>query len=286
MKTTVFDDRQCRLGEGPLWHPTRKQLFWFDIPQKKMMSKTTLGALEWQFEETVTAAGWVDSDTLLIASESGLWRLNLTNEDRQMICPLEQDNPITRSNDGRADPWGGFWIGTMGYNAETGAGAIYRYYRSTLRKVVDDITISNAICFAPDKSCAYYTDTPTGKIMKLPLDSDGWPKDAPSIFVDLKDQGLNPDGALVDAEGTVWVALWGASKVAAFNAAGHFLRDVSLPANQPTCPAFGGDYFSTLFVTSAAQGLDAEQTQEVDQRGMTFAIDGLSTGLAEPRVQL
>ena len=84
------------------------------------------------------------------------------------IAPLEADNPVTRSNDGRADPWGGFWIGTMGFNAEPQAGAIYRYYKGEVLPIVRNITISNAICFAPDRSCAYYTDTPTRQIMPMP----------------------------------------------------------------------------------------------------------------------
>ncbi len=162
--SAIYDDRPCALGEGPLWHPERRQLFWFDILGKSLMTQENGEPRSWQFDELVSAAGWVDRDTLLVASESGLWRFSLKTEQKDLIAPLEADNPITRSNDGRADSWGGFWIGTMGKSAEPGAGAIYRYWQGELRQLVPNVSISNAICFAPDRSCAYYTDTATKQV--------------------------------------------------------------------------------------------------------------------------
>ena len=161
----IFDDTQCTLGEGPLWHPLRGTLFWFDILGKRLHSK----AGQWQFDDYVSAAGWVDADRLIIASQTALIRFDLSDGSQTPLCPLEADNPVTRSNDGRADPQGGFWIGTMGINAEPGAGAIYRYFKGELRQLFAPVTISNAICFAPDGKTAYFTDTPTQKIMRVAL---------------------------------------------------------------------------------------------------------------------
>ena len=107
----VFDDRRCELGEGPLWHPGRNQLFWFDILGKRLLTRTDGGARDWQFPDLVSAAGWVDDRSLLIASESALFRFDLDSGARSDLCALEADRPDTRSNDGRADPQGGFWIG-------------------------------------------------------------------------------------------------------------------------------------------------------------------------------
>lgn len=177
----IFDHIQCQLGEGPLWHPERKELFWFDILGHRLHTK----GQHWQFDTFVSAAGWVDGDTLLIASARALHRFNIATGDYDDICTLEADNPITRSNDGRADPQGGFWIGTMGKNAESNAGAIYRYFKGELRQLFAPITISNAICFAPDGKTAYFTDTPRQQIMRLNLDRDGWPNSAPVLHIDL-----------------------------------------------------------------------------------------------------
>jgi len=194
--------------------------------------------------------------------------------------PLEDDNGTTRSNDGRADPQGGFWIGTMGIKAQPYAGAIYRYYRGELRQLFDRITISNAICFAPDGGAAYFTDSFSKRIQRVALDSEGWPKGEPEVFLDLRDAGLTPDGAVVDRDGNLWNAQWGAGRVACYSPDGALLRSLDVPASQTTCPAFGGAESTTLFVTSAANGVDEPQG------GMTFYEDVGVEGQREHQVFL
>ncbi len=276
----VFSDALCALGEGPLWHPERKQLFWFDILGKRMFSKGDSGGGGWQFEEQYSAAGWVDRNTLLMASATGFWRFDIATAKQEHIADLEADNPVTRSNDGRADPQGGFWIGTMGLQAEAYAGAIYRYYRGEVRQLFDRITISNSICFAPDGRNAYFTDTHSRRIQKVALDAEGWPDGDPEVFLDLRTEELNPDGSVVDANGNLWNAQWGASRVACYSPQGQFLRAIDVPASQATCPAFGGSDLSTMFVTSAADGVHE------DAAGMTFFARMDVKGQAEHRVIL
>ena len=279
----VFDDRVCGLGEGPLWHPTRKALYWFDITGKKLLSRRGDVVSEHALDTHFSAAGWVDENTLILASETALWRHDLKTDSRTHLIDLEASNTVTRSNDGRADPWGGFWIGTMGKTAEPNAGAIYRFYRGTLRKLVEDITISNAICFAPDHSYAYYTDTATRQIMRIKLDPDtGWPFGKAEVLIDLNSDGLNPDGAVTDADGNIWAALWGAGQIACFAPDGTPLRRVDVPATNPTCPAFGGPALRDLYVTSATQGL----TPPAPLDGKTFCIRDVAQGLPEPQVIL
>ena len=135
MVIAVFDERKCSLGEGAFWHPEREQLFWFDINAKQLLTQGAKGPCHWQFEEHVSAAGWVEKAILLVASSKALIRLNIETGDQTVICELEADIEATRSNDGRADPWGGFWIGTMGKQAKVGAGSIYRFYKGKLTKL-------------------------------------------------------------------------------------------------------------------------------------------------------
>lgn len=284
MSVTVFDERQCNLGEGPIWHPERAQFFWFDIHGKALLSQKDGEELTWQFDENVSAAGWVDHDTFLIASETQLFTFDLETEEQTFVCALEADNEITRSNDGRADPTGGFWIGTMGKHADPEAGAIYRYYDGELRKLVDKVTVSNSICFAPDASRAYYADTIRAKIMWIPLDPNtGWPSGKAQLFLDLSPEGVNPDGAVTDVDGNLWVAEWGSSRVSVYDARGARIQVIDAPALQTSCPAFGGADFSDLYVTSARVGLASKAT-EAD--GRTFLAKGVAKGRAEPRVIL
>lgn len=285
--SAVFDETPCRLGEGPLWHPERDQLFWFDIMAKRLHARADGRTLTWQFDDHVSAAGWISRDRLLVASERELFSFDVETGEKDPVCPLEADMAATRSNDGRADPWGGFWIGTMGKNAEPRAGAIYRYFRGEVRRLFAGITISNAICFSPDRRFAYFTDTPTRVIRRQALDPEtGWPKGEPFDWLDLTEDRLNPDGAVVDAEGNFWNAQWGAGRVACYSPDGAFLTSVAFAGAHTSCPAFGGPDLATLFCTTARQGLSAEQIAAEPRNGMTFMAPGGVRGQAEHRVIL
>ena len=285
--TPLFDPRPCRLGEGPLWHPERGQLFWFDILGRRLLTRSGEETDEWSFERHVSAAGWTGANTLLIANETALCHFDLTRGTSEEIAALEADNPVTRSNDGRADPWGGFWIGTMGKQAEREAGAIYRYYRGELRRVFDRITISNAICFSPDGNWLYFADTRRRKVWRQALrDSDGWPAESdPELFLDLTSEELNPDGAVVDSAGHIWIAQWGASRVARYTPEGRLERSIGFPAQQISCPAFGGPSLATIFATSASDGLSEDGIHEGCTFSADLSADGI-TGQAEHRVLL
>lgn len=280
---TPFDTTQCMLGEGAFWHQEHRALFWFDIVNRKMLAHAVDGAVrQWSFDEYVSAAGVVDRDHLLIGSQTALLLFNLSTGESRVIAPLEAENAVTRANDGRADPFGGFWIGTMGIKAEPGAGAIYRYYRGELRKVFAPISITNAICFAPGGTHAYFTDSVTKVIQRVPLDAQGWPVGRPEPFIDMTSEGLIPDGAVVDATGHLWCAQWGAFRVARYAPSGAFVEAIDVPAARVTCPAFGGEDFGTLFVTSAREGL----ATPTEADGQTFAVKTAFKGIPEPRVIL
>lgn len=273
----IYDTTQCVLGEGPLWHPDRGELFWFDIMAKRLHIKGRY----WQFDRHVSAAGWLDDDHLLMADSVGLHVLNLANGQTDEVASIEADNPVTRSNDGRADPWGGFWIGTMGLNAEPGAGAIYRFYKGEVRCLFPGITITNAICFTPDGGHAYFCDTMDRKIMRQSLSGkDGWPKGDPEIYLDFGSTSWGPDGAVVDAEGNFWNAQWGASRVACYDTSGELTQTIAFPGTQTSCPAFGGPDLQTLYCTSAADGLTGPD------EGKTFATPVKATGQKEHQVVL
>ena len=179
---------------------------------------------------------------------------------------------------------GGFWIGTMGKKAEPGAGAIYRYHQGELRKLYPGITIPNAICFTPDGKAAHFTDTVTKRVMRVALDAEGWPKGEPEVFLDLGHDPSGPDGAVVDADGLLWLAQWGDSRVSAFAPDGSLVRHVAFDAPHTSCPAFGGNDMTTLFCTSALQGMDAAARAAHPNAGMTFRAEGVAKGQREHRV--
>ncbi len=277
MTVEIHDDRACRLGEGPLWHPLRKQLIWFDILNHSLLSD----GQEVDFDRAVSAAGWVDENRLLIASETDLFLHDLRDNASETVLPLEADNTGTRSNDGRADPQGGFWIGTMGHNAEAGAGALYRFYRGELRQIRDGVTIPNATCFTPDGRHAYFADTAEQIVWCYTLGADGWPDPDPEIYLDHRGTDVNPDGAIVDADGRFICAEWGGARLACYTPAGDLVEEIHLPVPQPTCPAYGEE---ALYVTSARQGLAKAALETAPLSGKTFRISVIFQGQVEHRV--
>ena len=284
----IHDTRVCELGEGAFWHPSRRQFFWFDILGQKLMSRERDRERTWRFAEMVSAAGWVSDDVLLIAGERDIFLYDLETEEIEPLADLEADLPGNRSNDGRADRQGGFWIGTMGKDATTrlGKGAIYRFYKGELRKIFPGITIPNSICFAPDGKSAYFSDTVTHRVMKVALDAEGWPAAVPEVFLDLSADDLSPDGAIIDADGNFWCAQWGAARVAVYSPHGQFLRAVSFPAPHTSCPCLGGPDLTTLFCTTALEGMSPASIAAHPDAGKTFAATDAGRGLPEPRVRL
>ncbi|MEC7762526.1 MAG: SMP-30/gluconolactonase/LRE family protein [Pseudomonadota bacterium] len=278
----IHDARNCQLGEGPLWHPQANQLYWFDILKNTLLTSGPDGPGEWVFDAPVSAAGWVSINQLFVASETQLFTFDLEAGASETVVPLDAENPVTRSNDGRADPQGGFWIGTMGKKFEPGVAAIYRYYRGELRKLVEGLTVANSICFAPDGRTAYYTDTPTRQIMAQPLDADGWPKGAARVHIDLSGERPLPDGSIVDSEGAIWNAQWNMGRVARYLPDGSFDRAVPVPARRVACPALGGPDLKTLFVTTARMGLDDPAPED----GRVYCEEVEVPGLPEYRVVL
>ncbi len=286
MKVSVHDTTRCLLGEGPLWHPERQQFLWCDILARRVLCREGDRLRDWSFDRFVSCMGWVDRERVVVATETDLTLLSLDSGRTESLCALEADDPGTRSNDGRADPWGGFWVGTMGIGKDTGAGTIYRFHGGTLTPLRRGVSIPNAICFSPDGHFAHFADTPTQVVMRWRLDEAGWPEGEPEPFIDETAAGHSPDGAVCDARGRLWVSHWGSSRVAVYDEAGRFEREVALPASQITCPAFGGADLSTLYCTSAAVGLSEEELTARPAHGLTFEVEAAGTGQAEHRVVL
>ena len=264
---TIHDPTVCKLGEGPLWHPERGQLFWFDILDNRLHMREGGETRSWRFDENVSAAARVSRDVLMIASETKLFTFDIETGATEDVIALEADDATTRSNDGRADPQGGFWIGTMDKMGARPVGKIYRFHKGELR-ALHDVTIPNAMCFSPDGSTAYFADTPKQRVMRQRLDADGWPAEEPEVHLDLRGENLLPDGAVVDAEGCVWLAEFNSSRVCRYAPDGTRLHIVHTPgATETTCPALGG---GDLYIVTGWHNMSEAERAAHPNHGRTF----------------
>ncbi len=282
-------DCKSSLGEGPFWHPARQQLFWFDINNQQLFAANAAGVVQgqWRFDEIVAAAAIIDSDTLALATETGLKRFDLNTNETAHLIDIEADVPANRTNDSRVHPSGAFWIGTMVKDEGPKNGAVYHYRAGELTRLIANAAIPNATCFSPDGTIAYWTDTPSQKILKCQTDpATGMPVSDWTLFADVSEHRGYPDGAVVDSQGYLWNARWGGSCVIRYAPDGTIDRIVEVPVSQVTCPAFGGPDLKTLYITTASKTLSPEQLAAEKVAGGVFAIDVDVAGLPETPIKL
>jgi len=282
---SVFENTQHQLAESPLWHPLLNTLFWVDINKKQLLSKGIKDICRVNtvtMPNTLSALAWIDESHLLLSTSTGLYKYHIESHSRELIINIEQDHLQRRSNDGRADPWGGFWLSTMDINAKKGEGKIYRYYKQQLIEVITDLSIPNGLCFDKSRLRGYYCDSLTSCIYVISLNElTGEPCSKPNVFYQFANTDVDPDGCVLDKSGNLWVAVWDMGCVMCLSPQAELLTTIKLPAIKVTCTAFGGKNAETLFVTSA---FDEQYKEAKEQQGMIFQISGIKNGRFEPPV--
>lgn len=286
--TSILSNDPCHLGEGPTYDATTNTAWWFDIREGRLFeAQLGGGAIRVHaLGRMASALGRIDAERQLVVAEDGLYVRTLADGAMTLFLPLEADNPGTRSNDCRVHQSGTFWIGTMGKKAEPNAGAIYALHRGKISTLFSGISIPNSICFSPDGGTGYFTDTPRAVLYAVPLNpATGLPRGEPEVL--LRHTGIGGlDGSVCDADGKIWNACWGASRIDVYSPQGERLRSLSVPAKQASCPAFVGPDLSRLLVTSAWQDMDAAARASDPQAGYTFLLEASARGRAEPDVKL
>lgn len=286
---SILSPAPLMLGEGPTYDPATDTAWWFDIVGRKLIEHRIGHGEEIAHEMPLMASmlARIDERRQFVATEKGLYVRNMANGAMDLHTPIEADNDVTRSNDGRVHPSGALWIGTMGKSAENGAGAIYWFRHGEVRLIVPEISIPNAISFSSDGRIGYFADTARDTVFRAELDPEtGLPLGQPAVFLEPGHDAGSPDGAVVDAEGCLWCARWGGSAVSCYDAEGRKQRSVSLPASQITCPAFVGRDADRLIVTSARENLDEEALSAEPAAGNTFLLDIGVNGRHDPPVLL
>jgi sugar lactone lactonase YvrE len=276
------------LGECCRWDDVRKELYWIDVTTGRFFRAKADGK-QLEIVRTYDVRGYVTalaplesrSDGWIVASDQSVSLLDEAGVMLEVARPEERNAPDVRTNDGAADPWGRFWIGSMAFDKAARRGSLYRYHDSTgVELMISDVTISNGLGWSPDRRTMYYVDSAPGTIHTFDVDDDGDISNK-QLFkkFDVEREGA-PDGLCVDVNGAIWVALWGGYEVRAYTSAGEQFARVKVSTAQPSCCAIGGMNGTTLYITTAQEDMDQATLDAEPDAGRLFCVDVGVAGLA------
>lgn len=266
---------EATTGEGAIWHPGRQTLFWVDIEGKKLYEfhPAEKKCNEWTFDRMITTVVPESDSTVIAALQNEIVRLDLNSGITTPVAPIPDAEGKVRCNDGKCDPQGRLWIGTMGFGAPEGAGTLYIVVpEGTVTVKLEKVTISNGIVWSADQQYMYYNDTPTGKIARYRYRATDGEISYDGTAVEIPAPNGAPDGMTIDSNGNLWVAQWGGSAVYCYDPhTGQLLAKIEVPAPHVASCAFGGKELDTLYITTARAGLTDKQLKQYPLSGSLFA---------------
>ena len=265
------------LGEGAFWNHVTQELYWVDILGKSVNIYNPQNKSNRSFPlpfRVGTVVPQTDS-TSVVALDNGIYILNTNNRLLTRLSNVEEDIPTNRFNDGKCDPNGNLWVGSMRLDETTAAASLYKVAPDgTTSKMLGNITISNGIVWTKDGKTMYYIDTPTGKIRAYDYDIETSTITNDRTAVDVSPEDGYPDGMAIDEEDMLWVGLWNGNAVAQFNPKnGELIRKIEVPAHNVTACAFGGADLDILFITTARTDMTDEEIEKYPLAGSIFSVN-------------
>ena len=275
-------DCQAELGEGPIWDPRRGELVWVDILSARLFrhrpGRNTFEQLE--LSVALTSLGLRRDGGYIATTEREICIVDDDGAVRRAFGEVEPEAPANRFNDGKVDPLGGFWSGTMNRNLEGVSGALYCFDQNApaaARKVDAGYGVTNGPAFFPDGRVCYHNDTLARVIYAFDF-TDGRIGNKRVFARLMQDEGM-PDGMTVDTEGRLYVAHFSGAKVSRFLPNGDRDLSIAIPATGVTSVAFGGDDLSSLYVTTARVATADSALACEPQAGGLFCIELEAKGL-------
>jgi sugar lactone lactonase YvrE len=283
------------LGESPFWHPDEAALYWVDIPGKALHRWQPDSARHdlWNLDSEPGCCAPLPGGDVLLAMRDGLFRFDPSTGQRRLLAKPPYDPQHERFNDGKADAQGRFWVGTIYEPRDAPKAALYRWAGGRLSRIAGEVTVSNGLAFSLDGRTVYWSDTAAHRIDALTLDPvEGavsrrrvlaqFPVKVPGA--DLSAYGGRPDGAAVDAEGGLWVAMFEGQRLLRLGADGQVLQCIALPVRCATMPCFGGRDLRTLYLTTARNGRPAAELAQQPWAGCVLSarvdVPGLPVNFA------
>ena len=291
---SVFHDSAMQVGECPLWHGAANTLYWVDIDAFTIHAQHAGSGAHraWRMEAEPSALALHAGGGIVAALRSGFVHLDTASGAVTPIAPAPFDMTRARFNDGRVDPAGRFWAGTIYEPRDAPAAQMFCLDRGQVRLAWSGgMTNSNGLGFSPDGRTMYHADTTAHRIDRYDFDpalgQASGQRSFQQFSTDKKasDYGGRPDGAAVDSEGAYWCAMFEGARLLRFAPDGALLQEVTLPLRCPTMVAFGGDDLRTLYITSASHGRSAAELEQYPLSGRVLSMRVAVAGRPEPLYQ-
>jgi sugar lactone lactonase YvrE len=279
-------DAQALVGECPRWHPTERVLYWVDIykPSLNRFDPATGKNTSWLMPERIGCFGFRVSGGLIAGMQSGIYFIDVSeNVALRRVFEFEPNNPESRFNDGRCDPGGRFWAGTLVESLDRRAGIMYRFDPDgSCCRMIDGLICPNGLAFSPDGRTLYQSDSRQDYVFAWDFDQQTGDISNQRVFLTMDTQEGRPDGAAVDCEGYYWICHVGGWHIARYSPDGNIDCVIGVPVQRPTMCAFGGENLDVLFITTARYPLSETILRKQPLAGNLFSIDIGIRGLPEP----
>lgn len=282
-----------QLGESPLWHPGKAALYWIDIPGCAVhrLHPESGAHHSWAMPAEPGCIAYRSDGGLMVALRGGIAKLDTSTGELTMLVAAPYDTGTTRFNDGRCDPMGRFWLGTIYEPRDKALAALYCLDRGILRPGVNPVTVSNGVAFSKDGTTLYHADTAAHTIRAYAFEAKTGVIGSGVVLHHFNDDrtspdyGGRPDGAAVDSEGAYWCAMFEGGRLLRLSPSGDILQEISLPLRCPTMMAFGGEDLRTLYVTSARHNRGEQELERFPLSGCVLSIRVDVPGRSEPAYQ-
>jgi D-xylonolactonase len=281
-------DVAATLGEGALWDAVRRHIWFVDIKGRRIHRCDEDGGARhsWDAPSQIGFVAPVDGGGMVCGLEDGLYRFAEADGAFTTLARLEADVPGNRFNDGHVDPLGRLWFGSMDNGESAPTGALYRFDGAGTqpRSMDAGYIITNGPAVSADGGTLYHTDTLAREIYAFDLQADGG-IGRKRLFVAHEGSG-HPDGMAVDADGYLWVAVFGGWRIDRYDPQGRKVGEVRFPCANITKPAFGGDDLRTVYATTARKGLSDEDLLAQPLAGGLFTFRAETPGLPQHALRL
>jgi L-arabinonolactonase len=285
VKITQIETQRCIIGEGPVWDVAEQALYFIDILGKKVLrfDPARGETREWAVPDVIGSMALRAGGGAVVALATGVHTLDFDSGTCAMLATSSDLNGMVQLADGKVDRRGRFIVGSSDRAMEQARGKLYVLDdNATLREIDRDIIIANGPCWSPDDKMLYHSDSIRNTVFAYDYDIDTGTAANRRIFASTVELGGIPDGATIDSDGCMWMAICEGQKVVQFRPDGALERVIDMPVKCPASVMFGGPALDQLYVTSLSPAFLGREEAPLD--GCTFVIEGLgATGLPEPR---